>query len=116
VTVVPETLDVHKMQAAAENLLGEHDFSAFCANAKMKKSTVRFIRSLEVKRLGNEIHITVTGNGFLQGMVRIITGTLLEVGMGQRKAESIPDLFGAKRAEAGFMAPPQGLCLVEVFY
>ena len=116
VTVVSETLDLEKMQAAAEYLLGEHDFSAFCANAKMKKSTVRFIRSLDIKRHGKEIRITVTGNGFLQGMVRIITGTLLEVGMGQRKAESIPDLFGAKRAEAGFMAPPQGLCLVEVFY
>ena len=82
----------------------------------MKKSTVRFIRNLEVKSYGNEIRITVTGNGFLQGMVRILTGTLLEVGMGQRKAESIPDLFGGIRADAGFMAPAQGLCLMEVFY
>ena len=116
VTVVPEKLDLQAMQKAAQYLLGEHDFSAFCANAKMKKSTVRFIRSLDLKRHGNEIRITVTGNGFLQGMVRIITGTLLEVGMGQRKAESIPDLFGGKRAETGFMAPAQGLCLMEVFY
>jgi tRNA pseudouridine38-40 synthase len=115
-TVVPEKLDLHAMRKAAGYLLGEHDFSAFCANAKMKKSTVRFIRSLDVKQQGNEICLTVTGNGFLQGMVRIITGTLLEVGMGQRTAESVPDLFAAKRAEAGFMAPAQGLCLMEVFY
>ena len=116
VTVVPEKLNLQEMQKAAQYLLGEHDFSAFCANAKMKKSTVRFIRSLEIRRHGNEIRITVTGNGFLQGMVRIITGTLLEVGMGQRTAESISELFGAKRSDSGFMAPAQGLCLMEVFY
>ena len=116
VSVVSEKLDLQMMRKAAEYLVGEHDFSAFCANAKMKKSTVRFIRNLEVKSYGNEIRITVTGNGFLQGMVRILTGTLLEVGMGQRKAESIPDLFGGIRADAGFMAPAQGLCLMEVFY
>jgi tRNA pseudouridine38-40 synthase len=116
VTVVPETLDVHKMQAAAENLLGEHDFSAFCANTKMKKSTVRYIRSLDIAKQGNEIRITVTGNGFLHGMVRILAGTLLEVGTGSRSPESIPQLFGAKRAESGFKAPPEGLCLMEVFY
>ena len=116
VSVVSEKLDLQMMRKAAAYLVGEHDFSAFCANAKMKKSTVRFIRNLEVKSYGNEIRITVTGNGFLQGMVRILTGTLLEVGMGQRKAESIPDLFGGIRADAGFMAPAQGLCLMEVFY
>ena len=116
VSAVSEKLDLQMMRKAAEYLVGEHDFSAFCANAKMKKSTVRFIRNLEVKSYGNEIRITVTGNGFLQGMVRILTGTLLEVGMGQRKAESIPDLFGGIRADAGFMAPAQGLCLMEVFY
>jgi tRNA pseudouridine38-40 synthase len=116
VTVVPEKLNVKSMQAAANCFLGEHDFSAFCANPKMKKSTVRFIRSLDVNCVGNEIRITVTGNGFLHGMVRIITGTLLEVGMGLRTPESIPALFGGQRADAGPMAPPQGLCLMEVFY
>ncbi len=116
VTVVPENLDMHAMNKAAEYLLGEHDFSAFCANSKMKKSTVRFIRSLDITRDGDEIIITVTGNGFLHGMVRIITGTLLEVGMGTRTPESMPSLFGAKRADAGPMAPAQGLCLMEVFY
>ena len=104
------------MQEAAGYFCGEHDFAAFCTNAKMKKSTVRFIRSLDVRRVGEEIHITVTGNGFLQNMVRIIVGTLIEVGRSQRTADSIPALFSGKRAEAGFLAPAQGLCLLEVDY
>ena len=116
VTLFPEKLDLDAMRKAAKLLEGEHDFSAFCANAKMKKSTVRYIRSLELTSVGNELRLTVTGNGFLQGMVRILTGTLLEVGTGKRTPESIEELFGAKRAEAGFMAPPQGLCLMEVYY
>jgi len=116
VTVVPEALDVDKMRCAAAYFVGEHDFSAFCTNAKMKKSTVRFIRSLTVERVGQEIQITVTGNGFLQNMVRILAGTLLEVGRGERSSDSIPDLFGGKRADAGFLAPAQGLCLQEVYY
>ncbi len=116
VTVVADPLDVDKMRQAAEHFLGEHDFSAFCTNAKMKKSTVRFIRSLTVERVGEEIRITVTGNGFLQNMVRIMVGTLLEVGRGERYADSIPALFGGKRSDAGFLAPAQGLCLQEVEY
>ena len=82
----------------------------------MKKSTVRYIRSLEVTRQGDEIHITVTGNGFLHNMVRILVGTLVEVGRGERSADAVPALFGGKRADAGFLAPPQGLCLMEVEY
>ena len=116
VTVVTDPLDVEKMRQAAGHFLGEHDFSAFCTNAKMKKSTVRFIRSLTVERVGEEIRITVTGNGFLQNMVRIMVGTLLEVGRGERDADSIPALFGGKRSDAGFLAPAQGLCLQEVDY
>ena len=116
VTVMPETLDVDAMRQAAVHFSGEHDFSAFCGNPKFKKSTVRFIRSLEIDRAGNEIRITVTGNGFLHNMVRIIVGTLVEVGRGERNADSIPALFGGKRAEAGFLVPPQGLCLQEVVY
>ena len=115
-TVIPRKLDIPAMHQAAEYLVGEHDFSAFCANSKMKKSTVRYIRSLTVEKTGEELRITVTGNGFLHGMVRILTGTLLEVGYSDRTPESIPTLFGGKRAEAGFMAEPQGLCLMEVFY
>lgn len=112
----PENLDVNAMTAAAAELCGEHDFSAFCGNPKFKKSTVRYIRSIDISRCGEELRIEVTGNGFLHSMVRIIVGTLLEVGRGERKADSIPELFGAKRANAGFLAPAQGLCLQEVYY
>jgi len=116
VAVMPEPLDEETMNRAAEYFLGQHDFSAFCGNPRFKKSTVRFIRSLDVCRVGREIQITVTGNGFLHNMVRIIAGTLVEVGRGQRDPDSIPALFGGKRAEAGFLVPPQGLCLQEVEY
>ena len=112
----PEMLDVDAMNRAAALLCGEHDFSAFCGNPKFKKSTVRFVRSIDIQRCGDEIRIFVTGNGFLHSMVRIITGTLIEVGRGERAADSIPVLFGGKRAEAGFLAPAQGLCLQEVYY
>ena len=116
VAVMPEELDVDAMNRAAVHFLGQHDFSAFCGNPKFKKSTVRFIRSLDVSRVWEEVQITVTGNGFLHNMVRIIVGTLVEVGRGQRDPDSIPELFGGKRAEAGFLVPPQGLCLMEVEY
>ena len=116
VTVMPENLDLDAMREAAQLLCGEHDFSAFCGNAKMKKSTVRFIRSIEIKRCGQEVRMEFTGNGFLHNMVRILVGTLVEVGRGERSGESIPGLFGGKRAEAGFLAPAQGLCLEEVMY
>ena len=116
VAIMPEKLDVAAMETAAAYLVGEHDFSAFCGNPKFKKSTVRFIRSIVISRQGEELTIDFTGNGFLHNMVRILTGTLVEVGRGERSADSIPALFGAKRAEAGFLAPAQGLCLMEVEY
>ena len=111
-----DALYLEKMQQAAKLFLGEHDFSAFNANKKMKKSTVRRIDSLEIFREGEEIRIIVTGDGFLYNMVRIIVGTLIEVGLGKRNADSIPALFGAKREEAGYLVPAQGLCLMEVNY
>ena len=116
VAEMPEKLDVEAMHEAAQLFLGTHDFSAFCANRKMKKSTVRTIKAFSVERVGEEIHFTVTGNGFLHNMVRILVGTLIEVGRGERAVESIPALFGAKREEAGFLAPGKGLCLMEVKY
>lgn len=116
VTVMPEPLNLEDMRKAADLLCGEHDFSAFCGNAKMKKSTVRFLRSVQIEQNGEEIHLCFTGNGFLHNMVRILVGTLVEVGRGERSIQSIPALFGGKRAEAGFLAPPQGLCLEEVMY
>ncbi|MEE1327539.1 MAG: tRNA pseudouridine(38-40) synthase TruA, partial [Oscillospiraceae bacterium] len=116
VAIMPERLDVDAMKVAAQQLCGEHDFSAFCGNPKFKKSTVRYIRDIRLERDGDELKIYFTGNGFIHNQVRIMVGTLVEVGRGERTAESIPDLFGGKRADAGFLAPAQGLCLMEVIY
>jgi len=116
VHIDPRAVDMDSMKQAAESFLGEHDFSAFCANKNMKKSTVRYIHSFDVGRNGNEIVFTVTGNGFLHHMVRIMVGTLLEVGRGERTAESIAELFSAKRADTGELLPACGLCLMEVTY
>ncbi len=116
VTLLPEMLDQAAMEKAAKLLCGEHDFSAFCGNPKFKKSTVRFIRDISFARCGEELQISFTGNGFLHSMVRILVGTLIEVGRGERTAQNIPELFGAKREKAGFLAPAQGLCLMEVEY
>ena len=116
VYVMPDVLDVQKMQQAAEYFLGEHDFSAFCANNNMKKSTVRYIASFIIEKTDDEIVFLVTGNGFLHHMVRIMVGTLLEVGRGVRDPESMSDLFGARRCESGELIPACGLCLMEVTF
>ncbi len=116
VTILPEELDVEAMRRGAEHLLGQHDFAAFCSNKKMKKSTVRQIHSLHIDKVGEEVRFTINGNGFLHNMVRILVGTLVEVGVGQRDPNSIPALFEGKREDAGVMMPPQGLCLMEVEY
>ena len=116
VYVHPEKLDLQAMQSAAAYFLGEHDFSAFCANKNMKKSTVRYISHFDIIRKENELVFCVTGNGFLHHMVRIMVGTLLEVGRGERHPDSIPTLFGAPRAQSGELIPSCGLCLMEVTY
>ncbi len=116
VAVDNRDFDLDAMQLAAEHLIGTHDFSAFCANPKMKKSTVRSIREIKIQRLGNEIVFKVTGNGFLHNMMRILVGTLLEVGVGERSPDSMCALFGASREAAGERMPAAGLCLMEVFY
>lgn len=116
VACFPERLDVEAMNRAGQQMLGEHDFAAFCTRAKVKKSTVRCITALRVVCIGNEIQITVTADGFLYNMMRILTGTLIEVGRGERSVESIPALFSEQRKSAGFLAPAQGLCLMEVMY
>lgn len=108
--------DVEQMRLAASHLLGTHDFSAFCANKHMKKSTVRHIHSIDIQTNGNEIVFDITGNGFLHNMVRILVGTLVEVGIGKRSIDSIPSLFGASRENAGVLMPAAGLCLMEVTY
>ena len=109
-------VDVEKMREAATIFLGTHDFSAFCANKNMKKSTVRTITAFEILQLENEVRFVITGNGFLHHMVRILVGTLLEVGRGERAAETIWALFGGKRSDAGELVPACGLCLTEVTY
>ncbi len=116
VTVIPESLDVESMDRAAQEFLGTHDFSAFCANKNFKKSTQRCIKTFEVQRHGEEIRFRVTGNGFLHHMVRILVGTLIEVGRGERQPEEMTNLFGQKREMAGFLVPGKGLCLEEVRY
>ena len=116
VYVCPGEYDVDAMKRAAEDFLGEHDFSAFCANKNMKKSTVRYIESFEIIRKTNELEFIVTGNGFLHHMVRIMVGTLLEIGRGVRQPDCIPTLFGAERSQAGELIPSCGLCLMEVTY
>lgn len=108
--------DITAMQRAARHYVGTHDFSAFCSNKHMKKTTVRAIRSFDVCAAGNELIFTVTGNGFLQHMVRIMVGTLLEVGTHERDADSIPELYGKSRENAGPAVPTCGLCLMEVTY
>ncbi|MCM1134304.1 MAG: tRNA pseudouridine(38-40) synthase TruA [Clostridium sp.] len=110
-TYVP--LDVEKMRRAAAFLIGEHDFASFCSAASGARSTVRTIYELTVEKQGNEIVIRVCGSGFLYNMVRIIAGTLMEVGRGSRTPEEVRDILAAKdRSAAGPTAPACGLTLV----
>ena len=111
-------LDQKKMEEAAAFLVGTHDFRSFCGNSRMKKSTIRRMDSVEFEAVGeSRLHIRYTGNGFLQQMVRILTGTLMEVGMGKREAEEMNAVLEAlNRQAAGFTAPAQGLFLEKVEY
>jgi len=113
----PEVPDVELMRKATEYLIGEHDFASFCAKAQKKKSTVRIVDKIDIVEDSGYLRLTYHGNGFLYNMVRILTGTLLEVGFGKRTPESMVELLEAKnRKLAGYTAPPQGLCLVKVDY
>lgn len=114
---VEDALDVQAMQQAAQEFLGRHDFLAFCSNKHFKKSSVRTITEFRVERTGPEVHFTVTGDGFLYNMVRIMVGTLLEIGRGQRTRQEIPAILQGKiRQQAGETVPAKGLCLMEVRY
>ena len=109
--------DLTLMQQAAGILEGEHDFKSFCGNSKMKKSTVRIVDEIEIRKSKNYIYFTFHGTGFLQNMVRILVGTLLEVGYGRMEPQYMSELLEAKdRKLAGPTAPPNGLCLVKVDY
>ena len=105
------------MKEAALILMGEHDFKSFCSNPRMKKSTVRKVDRIDIVKKGAYITFTYHGTGFLQYMVRILTGTLLEVGFGKRSPESMKDLLEARdRRLAGDTAPACGLTMIKVDY
>lgn len=114
---VAGSIDIEKMKEAAAYIVGEHDFKSFCCVRTQAESTVRTIYSLEVLQEGSEIIIRIKGNGFLYNMVRIIAGTLVEVGLGKIKPEEITGIIESKdRQKAGKTLPPYGLYLVEVNY
>lgn len=109
--------DIDSMKEAAKYLIGRHDFKSFCGNPKFNKSSIRTINSINIEMNDDYIIFKYHGDGFLQNMVRIITGTLLEVGNALRSPQSMPDIINAKnRKEAGFIAPACGLCLIKVDY
>ena len=127
VHVITEKLDVEAMQKAASYFVGTHDFKAFTSAKKSKKSTVRTIDSITIERVESlfpaecgkqeEIRFVYSGNGFLYHMVRIMTGTLLEVGMHKRQPEEAKEiLISGLRENAGELAPAKGLTLMEVRY
>ncbi len=115
--VIPEPLDLEAMQRAGDALCGTHDFTSFCSNRRMKKSAVRTLRSVKVERAGGEVRLTFTGDGFLYHQVRILAGTLIEVGLGKRPADEMEAILAARdRDFAGETAPAQGLILWETRY
>lgn len=117
VWTLPEPLDMNAMREAAAHFLGTHDFLAFCSNKHFKKSSVRTIFDFQVVQAGPELQFLVTGNGFLYNMVRIMVGTLIEVGRGRMRPEEIDSIFDSRQRElAGETVPARGLCLMEVQY
>ena len=115
---IRQPLDIAAMTKAASHFKGEHDFAAFCAQGSTPvATTVRTIFECTVEKVGNYISIDVCGNGFLYNMVRIIAGTLIDVGRGRKKPEDIPKIILSKdRNNASATAPAKGLTLVSVIY
>ncbi len=114
---IREKLDIDKMKEACPYFLGEHDFKAFCASGSTAKTTVRTIYSLTVDKRKNIVCIKITGSGFLYNMVRIIAGTLADVGKGKLKPEDIEEIISSRdRTRAGKTLAPNGLTLTEVHY
>ena len=116
-THIPQKLDVEKMKKAIKYFEGEHDFKAFKASGTSGKNSVRTIYETKLYEQGERIYVELTGSGFLYNMVRIITGTLVEVGLGKISPEQIPEIIKiGKRENAGKTLPPQGLYLLKVMY
>lgn len=114
---MPISLNVEEMKKAIKYFEGEHDFKAFKSSGTSSKSSVRTIYSANIVTEGTSIGIDLTGNGFLYNMVRIIAGTLVDVGLGKIKAEDIPKIIESQdRTKAGKTLPPQGLMLLMVEY
>lgn len=116
-TPLDQELDVEAMQEAAHFLEGKHDYKSFCGNSRMKKSTVRIVDTITVRRRKGYVYLTFHGTGFLQNMVRIMSGTLIEVGLGRKRPEEVGEILEAcDRKVAGPTAPAKGLCLLKVDY
>lgn len=114
---ITEPLAIDAMEEAASYLLGKHDFKAFTSLKSKGKSTIREIHSVQIRCEGSKIILTYKGNGFLQHMVRILTGTLVEVGLNKRPATDILTILDSKdRTQAGHKAPAHGLCMEKVLY
>lgn len=114
---VEQRLDIEAMRRAAEALCGKHDYRAFCSLKRYKKSTVRVVEQIRVEQDGDRVEMVYTGDGFLYHMVRILTGTLVEVGLGMRTAESMSEILASRDCEkAGRLMPPEGLMLMRVDY
>lgn len=110
-------LDVDRMREVASLFVGEHDFAGFCSAGSQVKTTIRTILDININQNGEDIVISITGNGFLYNMVRIIAGTLIEVGMGRREISTVKRAIDeADRKLAGPTAPANGLKLVKIFY
>ena len=116
-THIPQKLDISKMEKALKYFEGEHDFKAFKASGTSSKNSVRTIYKTNIYKENNRIYIELTGNGFLYNMVRIIVGTLVEVGLEKIEPEKIQEIIKSKKREnAGKTLPPNGLYLVNVEY
>ncbi|OHB33140.1 MAG: tRNA pseudouridine(38-40) synthase TruA [Desulfuromonadaceae bacterium GWC2_58_13] len=110
-------LDEQAMLEAAASFVGTHDFAAFRASGCDAATTVRHIYAVDLSRQDNLLHIDVKGSGFLRNMVRVMVGTLVEIGQGKMRVADLGQLLqGGTREGAGKTAPPQGLCLMEVWY
>ncbi|MDS1030451.1 tRNA pseudouridine(38-40) synthase TruA [Bacillota bacterium LX-D] len=113
----PYPLNIVAMQEAAKLLIGQHDFKSFCASGSSVQNYVRRIKSCRIRQDGTQLHLEITGDGFLYNMVRIIMGTLLEVGRGKLGIDDLTEIIAAQdRTKAGPTAPAHGLCLLHVQY